>query len=76
MINVSELFFCDNRGNKIMLQDINIQFWRNLVAQFFAPTATKRYCMSSYKDTEEIDNIFEVRCLKMCHQSHFPAGFR
>ncbi|EYU23771.1 hypothetical protein MIMGU_mgv11b023692mg, partial [Erythranthe guttata] len=50
-------------------EDNNIQFWRNLVAEFFAPGATKRWCISLYKNVEQIDTIFKVewQC-NMCNQ--------
>ncbi|KAI3451533.1 hypothetical protein Pfo_008198 [Paulownia fortunei] len=41
-------------------KDNNIQFWRNLVAEFFAPGATKRWCVSLYKNIKQIDNLFKV----------------
>ncbi|KAL0378257.1 UNVERIFIED_CONTAM: Transcriptional corepressor SEUSS [Sesamum radiatum] len=49
------------RLNQYMFQqrnrprDNNIEFWRNLVAEFFAPSATKRY-----KNIKQIDSLFKA----------------
>ncbi|KAL0343175.1 UNVERIFIED_CONTAM: Transcriptional corepressor SEUSS [Sesamum angustifolium] len=54
------------RLNQYMFQqrnrpkDNNIEFWRNLVAEFFAPSATKRCCVSQYKNIKQIDSLFKV----------------
>ncbi|KAL0332667.1 UNVERIFIED_CONTAM: Transcriptional corepressor SEUSS [Sesamum calycinum] len=54
------------RLNQYMFQqrnrpkDNNIEFWRNLVAEFFAPSATKRWCVSQYKNIKQIDSLFKV----------------
>ncbi|KAK4393780.1 Transcriptional corepressor SEUSS [Sesamum angolense] len=56
------------RLNQYMFQqrnrpkDNNIEFWRNLVAEFFAPSATKRWCVSQYKNIKQIDSLFKGAC--------------
>lgn len=34
------------------IQDNGIAFWRKLVAEYFAPCAKKRWCLSSYDNVE------------------------
>ncbi|KAL0449816.1 UNVERIFIED_CONTAM: Transcriptional corepressor SEUSS [Sesamum latifolium] len=62
------------RLNRYMFQqrnrqkDNNIEFWRNLVAEFFAPSATKRWCVSQYKNIKQIDSLFKAAWIcNMCN---------
>ncbi|KAG8383819.1 hypothetical protein BUALT_Bualt04G0053500 [Buddleja alternifolia] len=51
-------------------QDNNIQFWRNFVAEFFAPSAKKRWCVSLYKNSEQMGDDYKVaRQCGICNMS-------
>ncbi|PIN05528.1 hypothetical protein CDL12_21931 [Handroanthus impetiginosus] len=38
----------------------HIQFWRTLVAEFFAPYSKIRWCVSSYRNIKQISNLFKL----------------
>ncbi|KAK4359852.1 hypothetical protein RND71_022081 [Anisodus tanguticus] len=56
--------------------DNNIEFWSNLAAEFFAPNAKKRLCLSSNKRRQQIGCIFpqEAWCCEIC-KVRPAAGF-
>ncbi|CAN4126315.1 unnamed protein product [Withania somnifera] len=57
-------------------RDNNIQFWKKLVAEFFAPNAKMRTCLASNKHRQQISCIFpqEAWCCGFCHAMP-TAGF-
>ncbi|MCD7469823.1 hypothetical protein HAX54_009073 [Datura stramonium] len=57
-------------------KDNNIEFWGNLVAEFFAPNAKKRLCFSSNKHRQQINCVFpqEAWCCEICNVRP-TAGF-
>lgn len=55
---------CARRLTQLMHQqqcrpdDNNIEFWRNFVAEFFAPKAKKRWCVSLYGNSRQTNGVF------------------
>ncbi|KAG2615204.1 hypothetical protein PVAP13_3NG070800 [Panicum virgatum] len=41
-----------------MLQDNNIEYWRNFVNEYFAPSAKKRWCVSLYGNGRQTTGVF------------------
>ncbi|CAK7355008.1 unnamed protein product [Dovyalis caffra] len=57
-------------------QDNNIEFWRKFVAEFFAPNARKRLCVSLYGNSRQTNGVFpqDLRHCEICN--HKPGrGF-
>ncbi|XWS33156.1 hypothetical protein CRYUN_Cryun22dG0054600 [Craigia yunnanensis] len=40
------------------MQDNHIEFWRKFVAEFFAPIAKKRWCVSLYGNSRQTNGVF------------------
>jgi hypothetical protein len=40
------------------MQDNNIEFWRKFVAEFFAPNAKKKWCVSLYGNSHQTNGVF------------------
>jgi len=40
------------------LQDNNIEFWRKFVAEYFAPNAKKKWCVSMYGSGRQTTGVF------------------
>jgi hypothetical protein len=40
------------------MQDNNIEFWRKFVAEYFAPNAKKRWCVSMYGSGRQTTGVF------------------
>ncbi|KAJ8551579.1 hypothetical protein K7X08_021594 [Anisodus acutangulus] len=61
---------------EVVPDDNNIEFWSNLAAEFFAPNAKKRLCLSSNKRRQQIGCIFpqEAWCCEIC-KVRPAAGF-
>ena len=56
------------------MQDNNIEFWRKFVAEFFAPNAKKRWCVSLYGNSRQTNGVFpQVLCLKKLIDLHFTV---
>jgi hypothetical protein len=60
-------FFCSKQkpgsGNLghysfLLMQDNNIEYWRNFVNEYFAPTAKKRWCVSLYGSGRQTTGVF------------------
>jgi len=45
------------------VQDNNIEFWRKFVAEFFAPNAKKRWCVSLYGSGRQTTGVLPQVCL-------------
>lgn len=57
------------------MQDNNIEFWRKFVAEFFAPNAKKRWCVSLYGNSRQTNGVFpQVCCLKTLIDLHFTVN--
>jgi hypothetical protein len=41
-----------------LMQDNNIEYWRNFVNEYFAPTAKKRWCVSLYGSGRQTTGVF------------------
>ena len=56
------------------MQDNSIEFWRKFVAEFFAPNAKKRWCVSLYGNSRQTNGVFpQVLCLKKLIDLHFTV---
>jgi hypothetical protein len=42
----------------LLMQDNNIEYWRNFVNEYFAPTAKKRWCVSLYGSGRQTTGVF------------------
>ncbi|KAA8531069.1 hypothetical protein F0562_005778 [Nyssa sinensis] len=47
--------------------DNNIEFWRNFVAEFFAPSAKKRWCVSLYGNSRQTSGVFPQHLQETWH---------
>ncbi|XP_073018487.1 uncharacterized protein [Primulina eburnea] len=54
-------------------KDNNIKFWKKLVADFFAPHAKKRWCVSLYKKDKQIETLFS-KAVWQCDLCNEKAG--
>lgn len=41
-----------------IMQDNNIDFWRKFVAEYFAPNAKKKWCVSMYGSGRQTTGVF------------------
>jgi hypothetical protein len=41
-----------------LMQDNNIEYWRNFVNEYFAPNAKKRWCVSMYGSGRQTTGVF------------------
>ena len=46
------------------MQDNNIEFWRKFVAEYFAPNARKKWCVSLYGTSHQTNGVFPQVCFK------------
>ncbi|OIV89429.1 hypothetical protein TanjilG_21887 [Lupinus angustifolius] len=66
---------CSNRLTHYMHQqqhrpeDNNIEFWRKFVAEYFAPNAKKKWCVSMYESGKQTAGVFpqDVRHCAICN---------